>query len=179
VLSNKTTIEELKEAENKINEEEEEDLVERSTTYSFTPPPYAETRFLRTKSVEALRASRQTVKRDLESVQESSNMMVRDFDSTPVPTWETVLLKSYDSLNKEPPASRTLASLPWQKSKSASSASRKYHAYITEEVDADAEVGTLLKEWTNVSDDAMRMYRDHAKKEEKKPETVPPWVPDE
>jgi hypothetical protein len=177
VLSNTKIIEELKDAEKKASEEDEP--VEARSSYSFTPSPHAETEFRRTKSFEALNASRQIVKHDLESARDSSAMMVSSFGGGATPTWEVVLLRSYDSLSKEPPASQTLGDLPWNKTNSASFRSSPSHNNSPQgTVDADVEVGTLLKEWTKVSDEAIKMYRSSSKKEEKS-QTVPPWVPDE
>jgi hypothetical protein len=93
-----------------------------------------------------------------------------------------VLLRSYETLSKEPPASQTLVALPWHQMRPTQKLPKPPGNSDMDEqggnVDADAEVGTLLKEWTKTSEEAMKIYQSR-NKEESKPQGVPKWVPDE
>lgn len=214
VLANARVLNKLKEIE-KQNAAEEEDIHDLPADPKFGRPQYrASTPYeaaahsswasyspytpihSQWESPNALQQAREEILHDLEGTRASMTMetvVVGDTGATP--TWEKVLLRSYDQLSKEPPASKTLMLLPWYDTKSTVSVSepaleshsRPYPEFVKTpnsshvgktEVESDKEVGTLLKEWTKLSEEALGLFQ-YKEQVQTSSENVPSWVTEE
>ena len=113
---------------------------------------------------EAIADSRIAFNQEVESAKTvNTEMGITTVDSSATgPVWEAVLLRSYESLTKEPPTSQTLTALPWYRPPPTVQSLPAPESGKPEDgdgVNAEAEVGTLLKEWTTTTEGGLQMYQ--------------------